>query len=102
MRTIEEIKKVLDEHESYQTEKGSKRYRFQDFDHCDWAIALKRILENPIEDAITQNTIELINNFHQNRANLRGYSDATQIKANLWVLNKTIDDFEKIMGIKIK
>jgi transcriptional/translational regulatory protein YebC/TACO1 len=83
MRTIEEIKTALDEHESHQTEKGSHRYRFQDFDHCDWAIALKRILENLNEEVIIQNTIDLINNFNQNKSNLRGYSDATQIKANL-------------------
>jgi hypothetical protein len=100
MKTEGEIRAELAKHSSFEMEKGV--FKAVHLDHCMWSIALEKIIEDPSEPNIVERTKQLILSFYRDKESLRGMADGFEIRANLWVLGKSLDDFEKLMGIKIK
>jgi hypothetical protein len=100
MKTEGEIRAELAKHSSFEMEKGV--FKAVHLDHCMWSIALEKIIKNPIELDIIERTKQLLLSFKRDKENLRGLADSFEIKANLWVLGKSLDDFEKLMEIKIE
>jgi hypothetical protein len=99
MKTIDEINQKMAENERFECSPGS--FKFTHLRECMNVIALKKILDDPREDVIIERTKTLIDGFYGNSSNMRGMADKFEIECNLWVLGKTLDDFEKMMGIVI-
>jgi len=103
MKTLIDIKQCLEEHQAHKKEGQEGTYAMRNLNHAMWDHALSEFLKgNYTEQQLTDLTSQLILHFYQNRNNMRGFADSFQIKAYLWILEKSLDDFEKILHIEIK
>jgi hypothetical protein len=95
MKTKTQVKERLDYFESFGKD---GRYSMDTLDKCMGAIALKKVMDNyeseeQVREYIESEMKKNSDIFNKNKGNLRGFSDALEIKHFFWVLDAKTDDY---------